>query len=350
MTILKLVSVDDRQGTRSARVTEAVIAVIKIVVDDDHRTVVPAQRSPAAIVMSPVPMHPGGPPGPVGNPVPAQAQPPVPAAVVICAPAPRLIRDPGPAAKGIPEPAAIIIGTPIIYIDAGDPDVSVGPFVDPAAVIGELVFVVFEVRGKIALRNVLAVEGVAVAVPAIEIVAPIGKSGAGSQVPARSQELLPASDEQGASLAGRLHGAFDNRQFGLAIFLHIETVESFLQSIERGVWSMKLKCLLLPEEIEPKIDRPFEEMDPNTVITLPGHIGELHEGHVIKSQEVLAAEGELRPASSCLELIALDQGQVDNTFFRPEVPGSQNHDMPLDVGEAGETVAVVAILLGEGEE
>lgn len=274
----------------------------------------------------------------------------MPAAVVVGTPTPRLIRNPGPAAKWIPEPAAIIVGAPILNIELRYPDVSVRPFVDPAAVVGELILVVFEFRGKIALRNVLTVEGIAVAVPAIEIVAPIGKAGAGSQVPTRSQELLPASNEQGATLAGRLHRAFDDRQFGLPVLTHVEAVESFFERVERGILSVKFECLLFSKEVQAKKDGPLEEMEPDAVVTLPGHAGKLHQGHVVETEEVLPAEGELRPASSGLELIALDQGQVDNTFFRPEIRGSQNNDMPLDEGHAGETVAIIAVLLGEGEE
>jgi hypothetical protein len=170
VTVLELVSVHHRQGVGTARVAAAVVAVIEIVVDDDHRVVVPAQRSPAAIVMTPVPMHPGGTPGIVGDPVPAETQPPVPAAVVVGAPAPRLVGDPGPAANRIPDPAAVVIGSPIIHIDAGNPDITIRPFIGPAAVLGKLVFIVIKLRGKIALGNILAVEGVPVGVPVIEII------------------------------------------------------------------------------------------------------------------------------------------------------------------------------------
>jgi len=168
--VLELVPVDDRQSVGPARVAGAVVAVVKVIVVDDHRVVVPAKRSPAAIVVAPVPMHPGGTPGVMGDPVPAETQPPVPAAVMVGAPAPGLVRYPGPAADRIPGPAAVVVGAPIICICTGNPDIAVGLFIDPAAVLSELVFVILEVRGKIALRNILAVEGVPVGAPVIEFI------------------------------------------------------------------------------------------------------------------------------------------------------------------------------------
>ena len=350
MPVLELILVDDRQGTGSGRVVRPVPAVIEVVIDDDHRPVVPAQGRPAAVVIAPIPVHPAGAPVTLGDPVPAQAQSPVPAPVVIGAPAPRLIGDPAPAASGIPEPAAVIIGPPVVIVNAGDPDISIGPFIDPATVLGKLVFVVFELGGKIAFGDVLAVEGVPVGVPEVEIIPPTGQVRMGSEASPRGQKRLPAADEQGPGLAGRLHGPLEDRQFGLAVLPHVKTVESFLQRIERGVRCVQLECLLIPKEIEAKDDPALEEMDPDPVVAFPGHIGKLHERRVIETQEVLAAETELCPAGPGFQLISLDQSQVDDALFRPKVSGSQDDHMALDIGQSGETVAVVSFFLGESED
>lgn len=151
VTVLELVLVDNRQGTGPARVVGAVIAIIEVVVDEDHRAIVPAQGGPTVIIMTPVPMHPGGTPGMMGDPVPAEAQPPVPAAVMGGTPAPGFVGNPGPTAERIPGPAAVVVGAPIIYINIGNPDIAVRPLVNPTAVISEFVFVILEVRGEIAL-------------------------------------------------------------------------------------------------------------------------------------------------------------------------------------------------------
>ena len=113
---------------------------------------------------------------------------------------------------------------------------------------------------------------------------------------------------------------------------------------------MELESLLFFKKVETKVDAPLEEMKPDPFITLPGHVGEFHQGSAVKSKEVFPAEAELGPAVPGLQLIALDQGQVNHPFFRPEVPGSLDDDMALDVSQTGETVAVVAVLLGESEE
>jgi hypothetical protein len=113
---------------------------------------------------------------------------------------------------------------------------------------------------------------------------------------------------------------------------------------------VELEGLLLLEEVETKVNGPLEEMEPDAVVTLPGHVGEFHQGSPVKSKEVFPAEAELDPAVPGLQLIALDQGQVDHPFFGSETPGSLDNDVSLDVGQTGEAVAGVAVFLGEGEE
>jgi hypothetical protein len=128
---LKLISAHDGQGAVASRGIESRITVIKMVVDDDDRTIVPAERAPADIVISIIPMHPGRAPGAVGNPVPAQTEPPLPASVVIYAPAPGLIRNPGPTADRIPGPPPLIVGPPIGVGNSWNPNVSEWPLIRP---------------------------------------------------------------------------------------------------------------------------------------------------------------------------------------------------------------------------
>jgi hypothetical protein len=172
----------------------------------------------------------------------------------------------------------------------------------------------------------------------------------GTQLPVGRDDPFPAADEQGAALSGCFHRAFEDGQFGFGASPHIESVKSLFQGVERSVGSVELERLLLFEEVEAKVDRPFEEMEPDTVITLPGHVGEFHQGPAIKTEEVFPAEAELGAAVPGLQLIALDQGQVDHPFFRSKIPGSLDDNVALDVGQAGEAIAVVAVFLGKGEE
>jgi hypothetical protein len=81
---------DNSQGPRGARIIRSLIPVIKIIVDDNNRAVVPAERTPADIIMAGVPVNPRRSPMAVRNPIPPQPQTPMPAAVVIHAPTPGL--------------------------------------------------------------------------------------------------------------------------------------------------------------------------------------------------------------------------------------------------------------------
>jgi len=126
---------------------------IKIVVDDDHRISIIAQRTPADIIVTPVPMNPSRTPNSMRNPVPTQAQPPVPSAVVVNSPSPRLVGNPIPANKRIPVPSSIIVRPPIAVIDIGNPDIAIGLFVDPASVVSQLNFVFVELRGKVSAAD-----------------------------------------------------------------------------------------------------------------------------------------------------------------------------------------------------
>jgi hypothetical protein len=85
----------------------------------------------------------------LGDPVPAEAEAPMPAAVVVDGPAPGLRGDPVPADDGIPDPAAVKVGAPVGVGDVRNPDISVGPFIDPLTVLVELFFVLLEVGRKV---------------------------------------------------------------------------------------------------------------------------------------------------------------------------------------------------------
>jgi hypothetical protein len=168
---LELASADNSQSPGSSWVMSPIVAVVKIIVDNDHRPVVPAERAPADIIIAIVPVHPSRSPMIGGNPVPAQSHSPVPAAVVVSAPAPGLIRKPGPAARRIPQPSSIIIGPPILIIHAGDPDVAVRPFIGPIAVGGELIFIIGQLRGQVAFGDILILQRIPVFVPIVKIIA-----------------------------------------------------------------------------------------------------------------------------------------------------------------------------------
>jgi hypothetical protein len=172
---LELVFADNSQSPGFGGVMGPIIAIVKIVVDDNNRMVVPAKRAPADIIIAMIPVDPARSPMIGGNPVPAQSQPPVPSSVVVSAPTPGLIGNPVPATAGVPDPPSIVIRPPIRIIDRGNPDISIRPFIGPVAIRGELVFVVLKLGGQIALRDILILERIPVFIPVVKVIAIIRK-------------------------------------------------------------------------------------------------------------------------------------------------------------------------------
>lgn len=90
---------DDRESPGIIGIIAASIPAVIHVIEDDAGVTVITQGSPAKIIISPVPAHPGRTPDRGGDPVPPVPKTPVPSAVVIGAPAPRFVRNPCPAAQ-----------------------------------------------------------------------------------------------------------------------------------------------------------------------------------------------------------------------------------------------------------
>jgi len=351
MAVLELIPVNDRKGMGAAGVMSAVISIVEVIVDEDTGVVIPAERAPAAVILTPIPMHPGRAPGIMGDPVPAQAEPPAPAAVMINRPAPGLIRNPGPAALRIPIPVAVVIGPPIVIgIDVGNPDIAVGSLIGPRAVVSQFALVVIELRRQIALGNVLGLDGIPVFVPVVEIVLSIREVRLGPKLTVRGHKSLPAADELGAGLAGRFHRAFEDRELGLSIASGVEAIQAFFQDVERGIGSMDFKTLLFLEQADPEVDISAQQMEPDPVVTAPRQVGEFNEGAVIDTEIVLPSETDLRPAALGFDLVSLDYGHVGHARFRSEVAGPLDDDIALDIGQPDKAPAVVILVLGESEE
>jgi hypothetical protein len=111
---------------------------------DYERSVVIAQGAPTIIMTVPPPGYPGRRPAVTRHPTPAVVITPVPSAVVVTIPAPGIIRMPYIAIERVPDPSAMIIGAPITPHMIRHPDVGVvSCTVFPAAIAGQLVFIVF---------------------------------------------------------------------------------------------------------------------------------------------------------------------------------------------------------------
>src|SRR4030043_31343 len=171
----------------------AAVTIVEAVVDKDTGVVVPAEGTPAVVVITPVPVHPGWAPGTMGHPIPAQAEPPTPPAIMIDGPAPGLIGDPGPAARGIPIPISVMVGPPVnVRMHVRHPDIAVGSLIGHIAVVRKFALVGIELGGQIPLGDVLGLDGVPVLVPGVEIVPPEGEVRLGSELTVRGPGLSPA--------------------------------------------------------------------------------------------------------------------------------------------------------------
>ncbi len=344
--VLEVLASDNGHGPVVGGEITVVPAVIEPVPEEIGRAVVPGQRAPAEIVTVPPPIDPSRAPMGPGDPVPAEAEAPVPTAVVVDGPAPGLGRDPGPADEIVPRPTPVRVGAPIVVIGhVGHPDVAVGLLVDPVPVIIELLFI-FRHFG----RQVLAVapgheQGIPVAVPLVERV------GAGRRILGIAEEpavgsrhgLMGLDDDRarfGCGFEAALRGIGPGRSVGP----DVKPVKPGFEHVERGVGSMDLEALVLEEGADPHVDGAFRQVDADTLIALCGQGRELDLGVFAEAQVIALAEVDLGLASLGPERVALDEGQVDLALFKALVRRALDKDVAVDVAQAGITVGIVPLV------
>jgi hypothetical protein len=280
----------------------------------------------------------------VGDPIPAEAESPVPAAVVIDRPAPGLIGDPVPAEAGVPPPVAVEIRPPVVIDPIRDPDVSIGLFIRPVTVLVELLFVVFKLGWQVAGGSPLGEQGVPRCVPLVERVgAGVIVDGVADEPSICGSKSLPAADDDRARLSGGLEAAFKDDELGLTVNADIKPVESFFEDIAGRVGSVDFDRLVAGERADPQVSAPFENVDLDPVIPFNGQQGEFNLGVVIEPQVVPAAEVDFGLSHARPKLVSADQGQVDFGLFRAEVRGPLDEDIPADIGQAGEARGIIAL-------
>jgi hypothetical protein len=259
-------------------------------------------------------------------------------------PTPGLGRNPVPADVLVPGPAAVHVRPPVVVDAGGGPDVAVGLLVGPAAVLIELLFVVAELGGQVPGGAPAGEEGVPGFVPLVESVGP-GRviAGVADEAAVRSDERLPAMNNDGAFLSGGLEAAFEDDDLGLLVGAHVEPVEAFLQNVRGRIGGMDLDCLVAGECADPEVGAPFEDMERDPVIPFDGQEGKFHPSVVVQPEVVPTAEMDFGLADPGPELVSPDQGQVHLRLLRPEVRGPLDEDVSADVGKAGETRSIIAL-------
>jgi hypothetical protein len=317
--------------------------VVEIVVDDDDGPVVPAERTPADIVLVVPPVNPGGAPVVVGDPVPAEADPPMPPPVVVDGPAPGFERDPVPADHGIPDPTAVKIGPPVDVDRVRGPDVSVRLFIDPVAAPVEFLLVVVEIGREVPGIAPLGEKVVPGSVPLVEFVGthqePVRLPG---EAAVDRGDLFLRPDEEGSFLSGRFGGSLEDEKLGFLPRPDVDPVEPHVEEIKRGVGSVNFDAFFDLEPVHPEVNASLEDMKLDPVVTFSGQQGEFDLGILADTEKVPVAEMNLGLADLRPDLVSLDQSQVDLSLFIAEVRGSLDENIATDVIQAGETRGVVA--------
>jgi hypothetical protein len=236
---------------------------------------------------------------------------------------------------------------PPVGVDGiGRPDVSVRPFIDPGSAPAEFILVIGEIGGKVPGVAPLCEEVVPGLVPLAELVdssVEIGRLG--EKPPVDRGDLFLGPDEEGPFLSGRFGGTFDDEELGLTIRPDIDSEKPFFQKIKRGVRGVDFDFLFVGERAHPQIDVAVEEMELDPVVALAGQQGEFHLGVLADPEEVLAAEMDLGLSDLRADLVSLDEGEIELSFFISEVRGPLDEDIAADIVQPGETVGIITVVI-----
>lgn len=341
---LELVPADHGQGAGVDRIIRVTVAVVEMVVNDDDRAVIVAEGAPPYVIIVRIPADPGRAPVDPRDPIPAQVDPPVPSAVMGRAPAPGFRRDPGPADDGIPDPSTEIVGSPIDVMGIGDPDISVGLFIDPAAVIAQFFLIFGDVRRQVSGGAPPGKKVVPGFVPLVEAVGPgVEAFRAGEEDSAGGRELFHRPDHDGTLFTGRFGGPLMDKDLGLVAGVNLETVKAFFEDVERGVRGVDLDALLFSEGANSQIGAAFQEVDIDPAARFAGKDGEFHLSGGVDPEVVPPAELDLGLPVHGQELVANDQGQIDLGLFRPKVGSPLDRNLAPDIVQARKTVIRIVV-------
>jgi len=229
-------------------------------------------------------------------------------------------------------------------IDIGDPDISVGLFIDPAAVIAQF-FLIFGDAGRQVSGGAPPGEEVVPGfVPLIEAVGPdVEAFRVGEELSAGGSKLFPGLDQDRAPFAGRFDGPFVDEDSGLLVGVNLETVEAFLENVEGGVRRVDLDSLLFSEGTDTQISAAVQEVDFNPAVGFAGKDGELHLSEGVNPEVVPPAELNLGLSVHSQELVADDQGKVHFGLFGPEVGSPLDGNVAPDIAQAREAVIRIVV-------
>ena len=210
------------------------MSAIETVVDNNHRAIIVTQRAPAQVIGSVVPVHPGRPPTPCGDPVPSQATPPMPSAVMGNTPSPRLIRTPCPPADRVPNPSSMIIGPPGIVVDIRNPHIPIGSFIHPPSVVVQFGLIFIHFHREIPRSNIPVVKDISSPIPFCKsiLISSIDVLGTQGEKSVGCGQSFSGADYFIASFASGFDGSFHHKKCRFLVIPDLEAVKPFLQNIK----------------------------------------------------------------------------------------------------------------------
>jgi len=342
---LKLISADNSHGPVVDREVRIMIPVIKVVVHYDYRPVVPAKRAPTDIVIMPPPVDPCRPPVMMRNPVPAESEPPVPAAVMINGPSPGLRRNPGPSDHRVPDPAAVKVWPPVERTHIRHPYVTIRILVNPTAVVLQFFLIFIKGRRQVASGTPLGIQGFPRFIPILESIrARIAVFRVSEKPSFRDGKYFPSMENDRAAFPGGFEFALDDVGRGSAFGHDVEAVQANIQDIKRAIGSVNFGGLVTSQVLYLKVDISFKQMKSYRFVGLLGQSDKFHLAVLIEAEKVAAAEMDLGPALLGPQLVSLDDNQVDLSFLVTEISESLDEDVADHVVQPGVTVRIIILV------
>ncbi len=115
-----------------------------------------------------------------------------------------------------------------------NPDIPIGPFVNPAAIVGQFLLVLVQLFGKIAAAHRRGKEVIPLTIPLRKIVnrTAIEVNRIRSKIPVGNKQLLFTLHKKGTFFSCGLNRPFINKEFCLSLFSDVKPVETCFHNIK----------------------------------------------------------------------------------------------------------------------
>jgi hypothetical protein len=225
----------------------------------------------------------------------------------------------------------------------GYPDIPIGGFIHPTAVVGQFNLVFVKLSGEIMPCHKSGVQLVPGMGPVCKtvVIVHIVIAHLRTEIPVCRNYTLVLLDNQRPFLTGGFEYSFVDQNLSLDVLSDDHTEKALFQDIERCIRSMYLKVLLSLQEIDSQENIPCEQVDLYLVVSTTGQFNKIELSLSVDTEIILFPEMNFRPAFSCPDFVSLDQGQIHYPLFVSEVIRSLDKHISLDITQASVTVAVV---------